>query len=225
VTTTRLGDTEVRWLDGALWLRHPTGTLLLDAPSGVDRLLPDDRVDALIVTSGRIAAIAGLLALFARLDPARRGAPLPVHAALGDERVSALAEVWSRCWPRGFPIDLDARRPGTFEVPPFRVTTVDLSAGEVSGDEVVRAAAVGVRVDTPDASIALVPACRPGTTVERLIRGTRLAVVTAGVTPMPRAPHPWRSTPEEAARLAAGAREGWVVGDDGAWLGPAAPPN
>lgn len=225
MTAARVGDLEVRWLGGALWVRHADGTLLIDAPSGVDALLPDDGVDAVLVTSGRIEAIGGLLPLFARLDGRRRGAPLPLHAPLGDERAAGIVDVWTRLWPRGFPVDHDARRPGAFDVAPFLVSTAPLLGGEPAGDGVVGVPVVGVRLRADGATLAFAPACRPGTAVERLVQGADLAVVTAGVRPLPRSEGAWRASPEEAARLAAGARAGWVVGDDGGFLGRAAPPN
>lgn len=216
----RLGDTEVRWLGGALWLRRPGGTLLIDAPSGVDARLPDDDLDAVLLTSGRIGAIGGLLAVLARL---RRTAPLPVVVGIGEDRAASIADVWSRHWPHGFPIDLDARRPGEVDLPAFLATTTAVHAGEPAGEGVVAVPAVGVRLVTPEATVAYAPACRPGTTLDRLVLGADLAVLTVGTAPFPRSAHAWRASAEEAGRIAGGARAAWLVGDDGEWLGPPAP--
>jgi hypothetical protein len=217
------GDTTARWLAGALWVRYRDAAFLVDAPSGVAPLLPGEPLAGLVLTSGRIETVGGLLVLLAHLDSRRGGAGLPMHVALGEERGFALVEVWQRHWPRGFPVDVDARRPGVFDVGPFEVTTVELVGGEPAGGEVVATPVVGVRVRTPDATVVVAPSCRPGTTLERVLRGADLAVVTVASTG-PVDPT-WYTTRDQAAALLDRAPAGWMVGDDGALLGtfPALP--
>jgi hypothetical protein len=161
-----------------------------------------------VISSGRSSAIGGLWSLLDRLEPpAPDRPPLPLCAPLGDERVAALAEAWARTAPAPLPLDLDLRRPGTFAIGPFVVTTLELVGGERGGT----VPAFGVRVRTPDATVVWVPACRPGTVVERLCAGADLAVVAVG--PGPNAPGPERARLEArgAARVAlveAGPRDG-----------------
>ncbi len=209
-----VGDTRVAYVSGAVHVAHPLGELLVEAVPGS---FPG--LSAVILTSGRIRSVGGLLALYAALEPHRAGRPLTVHALLGEERVFAITDVWTRLWPRGFPVDLDARRPSTFELPPFGVTTQELVTGEVQGGEVVPMPGLGVRIRTPDLTLAFVPAARPGTGVERLCSGVELAIVEVGRLDWPKTAHPFRATVDQASALAAGAEALWIVGDDGTWLG------
>lgn len=188
------GGTEVRWSAGALWVRSGGTTLLVDAPPGVEGLLPDQGVDHVLLTSGRVRAVGGLLGLLAAVDTPE-AAPLEVHTVLGDERAFALADVWSRHWPHVRPVELDGRRPGTFTLPSLLVTTALLPGAELVGGAGVPTTVVGVRVRTADATVACAPPCRPGTTVGRLLSGADLALVTLG------GPVGWRHTAADAALL------------------------
>lgn len=190
------GGTEVRWLSGgALWVRSARATLLIDAPPGVERTLPDASVDHLVLTSGRLEALGGLLGLFAAVDGP--GEPLDVQVILGDERASALADAWSRHWPRSREVEVDARRPGTYPLPPFVVTTIELAGAEELGGRVSPVPVVGVRIRTPDATIAFAPRCRAGTTLARVLGGADLAVATVG------GPPGWSTDPAAAGRAGA----------------------
>lgn len=213
------------WLGGALYVSHGADALLVDAPSGVDALLGDRaaRLRAVVLTGGTVRQVGGLVPLLCALERWRAaGTALPVHVPLGEERGAALADAWVRHWPDRYDVTVDAERPGaTFDEGPFAVATFALRAGEPRWriGTVEPRTAVAVRVTTPDRSVAFVPAAVPSTAVERACRGADLAVIEVGVVPWPRTAERWRPTAEEALRLAAGAKEAWLVGDDGRWLG------
>ncbi len=226
------GATEVRWARGALLVRYPPGAVLVDAPPGIEDELGDalPTLAAVFLTSGRIRATGGLLGLLSALEPHRSPERvLPLHVPWAEERGSALAELWSRGWPGRFPVEVDAQRAGaTVDVSGIEVTTAPLRAGEPTWHpgSVVPVPALGVRLRTPDLTVALLPASTPSTAGRRLCEGADLAIVEVGVAPWPRPAEgdpAWRPTAEQAIALSSGAGESWLVGDDGRWLGDESP--
>ena len=220
---TTVGRTSVRWVGGGLWLRHGSDGLLIDAPPGVEARLGAElpRLRALLLTGGRMQSVGGLVPLLDALVPHRRGAALAVHTLLGEERGVALAETWARAWSSPYPLTLDAERPGgTVDVGPFAVELVPMKAGEPDwAKDAVRARPqVAVRIEVDGRRVAFGPGAAPGTAAARLFADADLAVVEVGVTPWPASPSRWRFSAAEAAVVAAGAAQVWLVGDDGASL-------
>lgn len=222
------GATEVRWVRGSVVVRHPTATLVVDVPPGVEVELDDvlGEVSAIVLTSGRIRTTAGLLGLLAALEPHRAPeATLTLYVPWGEERGAALADTWSRLWPGRFVVQVDAERAGArFEVGAIRVETHPVRAGEPQWhpDSVAPVPAVALRLATDDLAVAVLPSCTPSTAGQRLCAGVDLAIVEVAAAPWPRTPEGggvWRATPERAITLVAGAGEAWLVGDDGRWLG------
>ncbi|MCB9687384.1 MAG: hypothetical protein H6738_03760 [Alphaproteobacteria bacterium] len=222
------GETEVRWARGALIVRHPTATVLVDVPPGIEAELGEALGDlsAVILTSGRIRTTTGLLGLLAALEPHRDPErPLRLHVPWGEERGAALADTWSRLWPGRFPVEVDAERAGALiEVGSIAITTHAIRAGEphwqLGTVETVPAVALTIR--TPDLTVAVLPSCTPSAGGQRLCNGVDLAVVEVAAAPWPRIGEGqpvWRATPDRAIELVSGAREAWLVGDDGRWLG------
>lgn len=217
------GRTEVLWHGGGLEVAVGPDALLVDVPAGIERALGDrlGRLRAIVLTGGSPRAVGGLVPLLCALEP-WRDAELTVHVPIGDERGAALAEAWARHWPDRFPVTVDAERPGaTFDAGPFGVTTFEVRAGEPRWrlGAVDPRVAVAVRVRTDDLTVVLVPAASPSTVIERACRDADVAVVEVAAVPWPPTAERWRPTAEEALRLAAGAKEVWLVGDDGNWLG------
>lgn len=213
------------WLDGAVYVEYGGAGLLLDAPPGiVDRLgdrLPN--LQSVLLTSGRIGAVGGLVPLLVALERWRvRDVPLSLRFLLGEERGATLAETWVRCWPDAYPLTLDAEVPGTtFDVGALTVSTVALRAAEPRwrlgrAEPVV---AVAVRVVAPGASLAWVPGAAPDRAVKRACAGVDLAVIEVGAVPWPPTAGRWRMSVADALEAGGDAGALWVVGDDGR-LGP-----
>lgn len=221
MTEAKLGRLVVRWMRGGLWLRHPEGGLLLDAPAGVVDALGADlpRVQAVVLTGDRTRSVVGLVPLLAALEPHRLpDLPVDLRFPLGAERGAMLAETWVRGWPDRYPLTLDAEPPGSrFDVGPFEVTTLPVRSGEpVWGrGEIERVFGVGVRVEIDGVALAWVPGAAPDRMVGRLCAAVDLAVVEVGVVPWPRSEVAWRLTERDAMEACADAAEVWLPGDDG----------
>ena len=219
------GRTEVTWLSGGLWIAVGNDALLVDVPAGIERVLGArlGQLQAIVLTGGSPRAVGGLVPLLCALEPWRDAeAELPVHVPIGEDRGAALADAWVRHWPDRFPVTVDAERPGsTFDVGPFRVATFEVRAGEPRWRTatVEPSVAVAVRVLTGDLTVVLVPAASPSTVVERACRDADIAVIEVAVVGWPTTAERWRPTAEEALHLSAGAKEVWLIGDDGNWLG------
>lgn len=215
------GSTQVSWVAGALVVDVGGDVVLFDTPAGLPEALGPTlgRVRALVFTTGRIRSVGGLVPLLCALEPHRSvDAALPVHPPLGDERSAALAEVWERFWPDRYPIVLDVVRPGgSFDVGPLQVTTFPIQVGEPRWRDgtVDPGVGVGLRIETPDLTVALLLGAAPSSGLARITADVDLAVIEVGVVPWPRTPVPWRLRPDEAVALGVGARELWVTGDDG----------
>lgn len=218
----------VSWIGGALKIDGRRGAVLIDAPPGVARALTEagelKDVAAVVVSTGRARSVAGLLGLWDALDRLGRRELTVVHV-LGDERTPLLAAAWAQGWPGGLRLDLDGCAPSTVaEAAGLAIELVPLRVGDMRGGRDVQAVAgCGVRVE--DGAVTWVPTCRPGTSAQRLARGAGLAVVEVGVVPWPVDVAPWRLARADAELVAGGAHEAWLVGDDGARLPDAAPPN
>jgi hypothetical protein len=211
IVAASLGTGLVLECDGeALLLDVPEGSAARLAALGV---LP--RIRAIAFSGGRVQSVGGLVPVLCAMAPGRGDTPLPVWSVLGEERGGLLADAWFRGWG-GFPLAMDGEAPGTaFEAGPFRVVTSAIRRGEPGRWGILSVPAVGFRVAAGGVEVAFVPGAGPGSAVERLVRGADLAVVEVGVTPWPPSPEPWRLTADAAIHAAQGARELWLVGDDG----------
>lgn len=216
----------VEWLESAVWVEFAGVGLLLDAPPGVVERLGErlPRLQSVALTSGRIRAVGGLVPLLVELSRWRASeVPLSLRFQLGEERGAMLAETFVRGWPDLFPLTLDAEMPGsTFDAGDVSVTTMSLEAGEPRWRDgtVQPVPTVAVRLEVAGTKVAWVPGAAPGRAVERACAGVDLAVVEVASVPWPRTTERWRLTVAEAMQLGAGAKDLWVVGDDGRF-GPA----
>lgn len=211
----------VEWLEGALWVEVAGAGALFDAPPGVVERLGDRarKLQGIVLTSGRVRAVGGLVPLLVELARFRMGSvPLSLRFLLGEERGAMLAETWVRGWPDLYPLTLDAELPGSaFDVGDLAVETVAVRAGEPRWREgtVEPLVAVALRIGFGEVQVAWVPGAAPTPAVDRACAGVALAVVEVGVVPWPRADQPWRLGMADALRAGEGADELWVVGDDG----------
>lgn len=224
VATWRRGTTEVRWHGGAVVVAHPGGVILVGAPLDAVAALGDDasRLSTLVLPTDRTRDLAGVVALLDAVGRAR-GGPQPLHVLLGAdaERGGALASAWTRGWADVLRLDVDAVMPGGVvdAAGGATVEAVPLALGEARHGAVRRVSGGGLRLTVGAATVAVVPAARPGPQLARLCHGADLAVIEVGVTPWPASDAPWRPTLSDAARAAEGAAEAWLVGDDARWLG------
>jgi hypothetical protein len=202
-------------------LTHGSDALLVDAPPGIAQALGPDlpRVRAVVLTTGRARSVAGLIALLTALEPHRPAdRALPLYLPLGEERPAAVAGVWVDQWDR-YPLIIDAQMPGApLSIGPFELETRAVRVGEprwhpARVDERV-GMALRARADGED-PVAIVLGAAPDRGLARWCAGARLAIVEVGVAPWPPTDAPWRLRPDEAVQVGAGARELWVVGDDG----------
>lgn len=220
------GELGAWWCGGAVYLRHGTDGLLLDAPPGIsDALDPQQlgQLRAVVLTSGRVRAVGGLVPLLVALERYRDAdAALELWVLLGEERGAMLAETWVRGWPDRYPLTVDAAAPGAeLDIAGFRVQTLELPSGEprFRAQEVVRQRATAVRVASAGSVVAWVPGAAPGRAVERACADADLAVIEVGVVPWPRTERRWRLTAADALAAAPDQAELWVVGDDGRFAG------
>jgi hypothetical protein len=220
--------THAAWHGGALTLDHDGQVMLIDAPEGVVHGLPDAllaRLGVIVVSSGILRDHAGLLPLLEAR--ARHGTgPITVVFPLGEERVSAVVEAWQRGWPDRLDLFQDAVHPGAvLELDAFTLRAVAVGRGEprwFPTPRVEPVIALGWQVQCGGLRIALVRGAIPDASIEHVVRGADLAIVEFGIRPWPRSDQRWRLRPDEAARVATGAVEVWLVGDDGQLIGGAA---
>ena len=227
------GSLHVRWLTGGLYVGFSGDGLLLDASEGMAvRLQAHDllpRVRGVLLTGGRIDAVAGLLPLLCAMEACWSGSdPLALCFPLGDERGALIADSWVRGWGQRFPVALDGQRPGTsWDMGSFSVKTVAVRQGELVYEasaqqpSIVGRQGVAYRVQTPGGSVAFVPSTGgPMNSLKRLCEGVDLAIIEVGGKPWPSAPKPWRLSFVQAVSIGSTARELWVVDDTGAVLQP-----
>ncbi|MEQ1564867.1 MAG: hypothetical protein ABMA64_04460 [Myxococcota bacterium] len=209
-----------RWIGGGLWVEHAGDAILIDAPTGAAAELGEDlgRLRAVVLTTGRARSLAGLLELLSAAERFRGGAPLELHLPLGEERGAAVAEVWAHHWD-AYPLVIDAQQPGsTFSVGPFDVSTAAVQVGDprFHPERVEARLGLGLRISTgAGGPIAVLLGAAPDPGLHRLCAGAELAVIEVGVAPWPRVDRAWRLRTEQALAVGAGARQVWLVGDDG----------
>lgn len=217
-----LDELVVTWTGGGLWLDHPHGSLLLDAPEGVVDVLGEaglGRLSGVVLTGDRTRQLVGLVPLLAALEP-HRGEDLPfeVRFPLGAERGVLLAETWVRGWPDRYPLVLDAAPPGSsFEMGPFEIQTLPLRTGDPHWRRgtVAPTVGIGIRVHVDDVSLAWVPGSAPDRHIAKLCAGVDLAVIEVGRRAWPRTQERWRLTEAEAIEACGDAAAVWLPGDDG----------
>ena len=221
VTRYRKGALEVRWASGCVVLIHGGDVVLVDVPEGTSSRLDEQvlsRVSTIVLSSGVLRDHAGLLPL---LEARTRytGEPVQVILPLGEERPAAVLEAWHRGQDGGPGVAQDAVHPGAHVgVGALTLEAVALGRGEPRwqpSPTVHPVIALGWRARCADAIVAIAKSPVPDGAVERLLRGADLAIVEVGVEPWPRSDRRWRLRPDEAARIASGSSELWLVGDDG----------
>lgn len=213
---------EVRWTGGGLLIRTRRAALWIDAgPAGLFGEPALVRDAAIVLTSARTQSVGGLLGLLDATEPLRPSLIYP----LGGERVPLLVSAWSSLHPERQDPTLDGIIPGQpVDVGELHLATFPLRCAEAvrqsDGAEVHPVQGMGVQVHVDDLRITWIPASAPGTRVERYCRGSQLAVIQVAALPYPSTERPWRATLDDAIRLAEGAEEVWLVGDDGRVVGP-----
>ena len=217
-------DADIALVPGGAVLRIRGRSVAFEAGEGMAAgLQPDDlrALDGLLVSSGAMADIAGLLPLL-HARAAYPGELTLVHP-LGDERVGALLEAWDRGFPGRLQVSDDAVHPDTtIALAGLRIEVVGLPRAEVVPGEPPRLAslpAVGWRVRGQGFTVAWARAPAPSRALDALLRGADLAVVSVGTTAVPGLEGRWRLRPDEAARFAPAVRALWVVDEAGALLG------
>ena len=213
-------NTHVHWVQGGLLVQFGSVVLAIDAPMGIaDRITPHlGHVQGIVLSSGRMASVRGLLALMEATSRART-TPFTVIGPAMDERIPAIVEVWTRGWQNRVPIHIDAlptNEPAFFGEIQVRLQSV--AHGEPNGQHpegIERVPGCAVQIQTPDTQIVWVPGAAPNPSVRRAIRGADLAIVEVGVVPWPQTEQRWRLTLTEALEAAQDAETVWVVGDDG----------
>lgn len=211
----------VRWLDGALLISRGPLSVLVDAPPNTDLGADAGRVQAIVLTSGRMRAIGGLLPVLASLEPYRlQDAAIQLHFPLGEERGAALTEAWVQGWPDRYPLTLDAEFPGgQFIACGLQFDTMPLRAGDPRWRDgsVDDAVAVAVRITAPEATVVWIPGAAPQSGLGRMCDGVDLAIIEVGMLDWPRTAERWRLSLTDAMKIGANAAELWVVGDDGSF--------
>jgi hypothetical protein len=224
------GDARVRWMGGGLLVEAGGEGLVVDAPAGLAdalrRLGALGRVHGVVMSSGRMGGLRGLLGLLEELATVRRAEwPVAVWGPAGDERIPALVEAWQRGWPGRFPVALDGVQPGdSADLGAIEVSFLAIRHGEpVWGERPHVAAAPGcaLRLVAAGLCVVYVPGAAPSASVARLCRGADLAIVEVGVREWPASDRRWRLSLAEALEAGAEAGELWIVGDDGALLSAA----
>jgi len=219
---------EVRWLGGGLYLEAQGQGLLIDAPTGVAKVLTAmetlERVQSVILTGGRLLSVDGLLGLLCALEPHRpEDHSLELRFPLGEERPATLASAWRSGWLPRYPLSLDGMMPGeSLCAGPFTVYTQRILRGEPRWRPtpgVERVVAMALRVEVAGVSVAWVPGGATSRSMARLCQGVDLAVVEVGVQPWPRSAHRWRLSMDDAVNIASEADSAWLVGDDGRPMG------
>lgn len=207
------------WADGALVVSVGSDTIVLDAPPAADleaiaSVLPYMR--AIVLTSGRLSSVGGLLPLLCALEPHRgEDAALTLHLPAGDERGAAIAEVWVRGWPDRYPLVIDAVQPGAeIELGPILARSWPLATAEIVRGEVRPMTAVGLQLQTPDLSVTYLRGAADPRAIARWL-AVDLAILEVGAQPWPKTERPWRLRADEASKLGALAGEVWLVTDDG----------
>ena len=210
----RRGAVEVHNCGGALWIARAGDAILLDAPSGVERLtsaLPGvGGLLAVLLSGGRIASVGGMLPLLCALDDARVGdLPLLVWSPMGDERPCLVLEAWNRGWPSRLGVTVESEVPGaTVVVGAFHVATFPMRRLEGRPGSVIPSSAAAFRVSVDGCAVAFVPGGSNAGLVRHVCRGADLAVVEVGALSIADAVESVGSVPEV-----------WLLGSDGELVG------
>jgi hypothetical protein len=208
----------VQWLGHALVVHSRRTRLVIDpGPSAITP--PVDHLDAVILTSGRMHAIGGLLPLLGALAGARTNRALTVVHPLGDDRAPAVTAAWQHGWSDDLELVLDAVVPGQpIDVGDLEIQTFALRCGEPAWSEanaVRNLTGMGLEIRRGDARVVWVPSTVAGAQIHKRCTGAALAVLQVGAIPWPKSERPWRMTVDQAVAAAAGAEVVWLVGDDG----------
>lgn len=169
------GPVSVERIGGALWIEAHGEGILVDAPAGTAQLLGDrtERLRSVLLLSGRIERVSGLVSVLAAL-PQAADVPLVLRFPLSDERAGVLAEAWQRGWG-DFPVTLDGVAPGeTFDVGPAEARSVALRHPR-SGPP-----PMGVQVLWAGAAIAILPQCLRDGAARSICRDADLVVCELG---------------------------------------------
>lgn len=169
-------------LPGGVLLRLDGRWVLIDAGAGVDRALPDDpatHLHALLLSSGSMSDLAGLIPLLARRSLG--SAPLLVCTPLATDRPGLLIEAWQRGWPDHLELILDGVYPGAeIEIGRAKLRAVGLERPEdhpgAPGPK-ASAPCLGWSATCGRHRIAIARAGAPGRNLDRLIVGADAAVL------------------------------------------------
>jgi len=222
-----LPDVDVSWIGGGLLLDTGSAAILVDAPVGAAEAVARHgllhRLHGVVLSSGRMASVRGLLGVLHTLAPHRgEQSPLAVWAPAGEERAPGLVDAWQRGWERRYPVVLDAVHTGNSDrIGPFQVTFAPIQHGEptwCAEGEVRAAPGAAVQIQVGTTRVVWVPGAAPTPAVRRACRHSDLAAVEVGVVAWPPSDTPWRMTLGDAIDATQDAREVWLVGDDGGIL-------
>jgi hypothetical protein len=219
-------ECEVHWCGGGVLVRGTETSLLLDCPVGVEHYLGElaGELDAVVLTSGRIQAIGGLIGLLESVSRHKRRGELTIYSGLGDEKGPALVDCWTRDWRSAIDIHLDLSTPG--RVLPIggasvRTESVPHSEPLWCEERVVSTFGNALRVQIGATSIAWVPGAGRHPIIGRLCQGANLAIIEIAGVPWPAGGAGCRLTREEALRVGAMADAVWLVTDAGERVGTA----
>lgn len=196
--------------DGGLVLEARGRSLIIDAPTGTVNVV---HASAILFTSGRARALAGLWGLLAAAERRVLPEPLVIWSAMDEPRPTLVIEAWVRGNGEPCPLVVDSDAPGsTLDLPPWRVITAALTGVEPRGPQGVptRIPVVGLRVEIGATSIAYLPAAIATAAARRLCVGADLAILEVGRTSWPGAPV------GDPAALGALAKDAWTIAEPGA---------
>ena len=205
----RIGELEIHALDGGLVLETAGRTLIIDAPVGSVNAV---HASAIVFTSGRARALAGLWSLLASAERRLLPEPLVVWSALDEPRPMLIVEAWVRGNGEPCPLVLDSDGPGaTVDLPPWRIVTAALAGVEPRGREgaPARIPVVGLRIEVGGVAVAYIPAAAPTAAARRLCAGADLAILEVPSASWPGAPV------GDPAELAAVAKDAWWLAEGG----------
>ncbi len=215
-------ELEVRWLQGAVWVRTPGHGVLFDTPPGIVRDLLDlphlDDLHTVVITSDRLRSLAGLHGVLALLTERGHRTIQVVHS-LACERIPTLAASWGEAFRDSLTVDLLGEA-GTdpIQAGQLQLQLTPLSAVELTphADQPVRAIpAIAVTCHLGARHVVWVPEARPTPRIRRLTHGAELAILQVGTRDFPPTEQAWRLSLDQALRWGAHAQRLWLVGDDG----------
>lgn len=167
----------MRWKRGAVTVEQlGTGTwvdlggtaVALDAPAGFQ--LGERRLDGVLMSSGRLERVAGLLGLLVGRTA------LELWVPLADDRAALVAELAQQAWQRT--VVVDALTPGS---------RVDLGDGELEVHAlpaVEEHAVLGFTLEHRGVRVAYLPRTQAGGAARRLVRGADLVIPQPGAWPL-----------------------------------------